>query len=442
MGEEGEVAMHISTMKKYLYNYEDSIKKASKYLGNLNASSAVESVLGDRLRLESTMRELAENTTMRFANDKYIDFEIINKLTINYTHEFFLKELQMTERIKQAWSKYVEVAASYRSMAETVDLKVKQFNSDFFNVYKAGSEYFASIAKAAEAIRANFSAISDAQKLNDHLNSIVLRPSIELHSFIEKSDNLFKKRLKDSLLIDTTNRSIELAASESVESTNLILSTSDVFISNEEDLVDISVTIPTFNLYYFQRKDILFLAQQNPNGFQKTENIDNLPSYSYYKIAITCCHLITKCNQKCGASGKEFIFKPTNKLMAALTVIPNLITSNESIFGEFIDNLFILLYEGAGDDKLRLRDYLSDNELQPLWNIKQLRNFYLRHDIEHSNSKEAKHKMQKIGDIFYSLIAKPLPENGHDYRKAQTEIINNVLAMLNSLFKKINNSCN
>lgn len=423
-------------MKKYLYNYEDAIKKASEYLRNLNASSAIESALRDRLRLESTTRELAENTTMRFANDKYRDFEIINKLTINHAHESFLKELQTAEKIKQAWSKYAEVAASYRSMAETVDLKVKQFNSDFFNAYKAGSEYFASIAKAAEAIRANFSAISDAQKLNDYLNSIALRPSIELHSFIEKSDNLFKKRLKDSLLIDTTNRSIELAASESVESTNLILSASDVFTSKEEDLVDISVTIPTFNLYYFQRKDILLLARQNPTGFQKTENIDNLPSYNYHRIAIDCCHLITKCNQKCGASRKESIFKPTNKLMAALTAIPELITFNESTFGEFIDYLFILLYEGAGDDKLRLRNYFTDNELRPLWDIKKLRN-YLRHDIEHGDLKEAKHKMQKVGDIFSGLIAKPLPENSRDYRKAQVKIINDVWSMLVTLYSKV-----
>lgn len=429
-------------MKKYLYNYDDAIKKASEYLRNLNASSAIESALRDRLRFESTIRELAEDTTMRFVNDKDRNFETINKLTINHAHESFLRELQTAEKINQAWNKYAEVAASYRSMAEVVDLKVKQLNNDFLNAYKTFSEHFAPIVKAAEAIRANFSAISNAQKLNDYLNSIALRPSIELQFFIEKSDNLIKKRIRDSLQIGAINTSIELAASESIESTNLILSSSDIFTSKEEDLVDISVTIPTFNLYYFQRKDILLLARQNPTTFQKVEDIDNLPSYGYHKIAINCCHLITKCNLKCGASGKKFIFKPTNKLMTALTAIPELITFNESTFGEFIDYLFILLYEGAGNDKLRLLSYLSDNELQPLWNIKQLRNFYLRHDIEHGDSKEAKHKMQQVGKIFNNLIAKPLPENSRDYRKAQNKIINNVLEMLNLLFKKINNLCN
>jgi hypothetical protein len=389
-------------MKEHLYNYHDTIKKASEYLRN---------------------------------------YEIINKSTIS-AHEFFLKELQMSERINQTWSKYEEVVDSYRSMAEAVDLKVKQFNNDFLNAYKAISEHFASAAKAAEAIRVNFSAISDALKLNDYLNSIALRPSIELHTFIEKSDNLFKNRLKDLLLIDTINISIELASSESVGSTNLILSASDLFTIQDEGQFDMFATLPTFNLYYFQRKEIVSLVKHNSKALQNSDYIDRLPSYNYYKIAKNCCHLIIKCNQKCRVSGKEDIFKPTNKLMGALAAIPDLIAYNESTFGEFIDYLFILLYEGTGDDNLRLRYYLSDNELYPLWNIKQLRNFYLRHDIEHGDSREAKHKMQRIGDIFYSLIAKTLPENSHDYRKAQTEIISNVFEMLNLLFKMINNLCN
>lgn len=429
-------------MKEHLYNYHDTIKKASEYLRNLTASSAIESALRDRLMFENKIIELAENTTMRFTNHNYRDYEIINKSTINHAHESFLKGLQMAERIKQAWSKYAEVAASYRSMAEAVDLRVKQFNNDIFYAYKTVSEHFASTAKAAEAIRVNFSAISDALKLNDYLNSIALRPSIELHTFIEKSDNLFKKRLKESLLIDAINTSIELAASESVEGTNLVLSASDLFTIQDKEQFDVSAIFPTFNLYYFQRKEIVSLVKHNSKALQNSDYIDRLPSYNYYKTAKDCCHLIVKCNQKCRVSGKEDIFKPTNKLMGASSAIPDLIAYNESTFGEFIDYLFILLYEGTGDDKLRLRDYLSDNELQPLWNIKQLRNIYLRHDIEHGDSREAKHKMQRVGDIFYSLIAKPLPENSHDYRKAQTEIINNVLEMLNLLFIKINNLCN
>ncbi len=448
-------------MKNNFYSSFNVIKRDLEYFRNLTTSSTIELALKERLSLEQKIRELSESQMMKLSPNIVRDFESIKALTTNSAYELFLKESQMLEHLKEhisimksrqqleqinhPWGKYQEITSAFNSLVEMRHLEskcdfIKQFSDKMFKAYEIEqtfSEHLASITKATEAMRINFAVINNAINSNDYLSSMVFRPSIELQAFIMKSDNLAKRRLNDSLQIDAINTSIELASSESIESTNLVISASDLIETEDEESHDLFESLPTFNLYSFQRKEILTFARHNPKVFQNPENIDSLPSYNYYRIAKSCCYLIIKGNEKAGALGEEYIFKPSNKLMTAIAALPDLIAHNISTFGEFIDYLYFLLYEGAGSDNLKVKNWLTDNELQSIWDIKAIRNFYLRHDVEHGDIKEAKRKMQKVGDIFHRLISKPLPENSHDYRKAQTKIISNVVGMLNLLYARI-----
>lgn len=353
--------------------------------------------------------------------------------SISKAYEKFLESTYLLKQLSEPYIKrYAEIASQFKTIYDLANLKVNE-------VYSVFSDLSSSIKTATEVMQINFFTIGTSLNLNEHLKPFALRPSFELQSFIESSDRLAKKWTKDSNKINVINTSLNLAISESIESAKFIVNASDLFSIQEDELVDISATFPTFNLYSFQRKEIFWLAQRDSAVFRNPENIDTLPSYIYYKTAKLCSHLITRCNQKCGVLGKDYIFKPTNKLMIVLMAIADLIANNESTFSEFIDQLYILLYEGAGSDNLRIKNYLSDDELLPIWDIKQLRNYYFRHDVEHGNTDNAKKKMQKIGEIFHRIIKKPLPENRKDFRDAQITTIANVLKMLELLYIRIEN---
>lgn len=381
----------------------------------------------EHITLSQKIKDLANSPIMK----AYYAFNRIE--SISKAYEEFQKSVCLLKQLSEPYiKKYAELSSQFKAIHDLANLKVNE-------TYSAFSNLSSSIKSATEAMQVNFFTINTSLNLTEYLKPFAFRPSFELQSFIESSNRLAKKWTKDSSKIDVTNASLNLATSESVESANFVVNTSDLLSIQEDELFDISVTLPTFNLYSFQRKEIFWLAQSNPVGFSNPENIDTLPSYIYYKTAKSCGHLITRCNQKCGALGKDYIFKPTNKLMIALMAISDLIAPNELIFGEFIDQLYILLYEGVGDDNLRVKNYLSDDELLPIWDIKQLRNYYFRHDVEHGNTDNAKKKMQKIGEIFHRIIKKPLPENGKDFRNAQITIIANVLKMLELLYIRMEN---
>lgn len=162
------------------------------------------------------------------------------------------------------------------------------------------------------------------------------------------------------------------------------------------------------------------------------------PVFSSKKSADFVCDLIINCNEKARVLGSNDIFKPTNKMMKSIKNIQHLSCNDEKSFGDLIDCLYFMLYEGAGEG-LRVKSYLSDEECQPVYDIRDIRNFCYRHDIEHGDSGEIKRKKRKLGEIFLRLIAKPLPENEIDFKKAQHTILDNIHDMLEILYRKINN---
>lgn len=100
-------------------------------------------------------------------------------------------------------------------------------------------------------------------------------------------------------------------------------------------------------------------------------------------------------------------------MCAASAIIPSFVTGSEAAFGEIVDALYFLLYEGAGGTKNRLTDIVPDEVLAPLWQLKHLRLHY-RHDIEHGDDRDIKKKYEKIARAFRSLCGRDLPSRPGD----------------------------
>lgn len=126
--------------------------------------------------------------------------------------------------------------------------------------------------------------------------------------------------------------------------------------------------------------------------------------------------------------GDADIFRVTNRSLEAASLIPAIVTGTERDFADVVDALFFLLYEGSGACS-RLSPLVSDEDLQPLWHLKNLRLYY-RHDIEHGDGKDISKKHQKVGAAFVAIADKHLPARPAEWTSAQAELYQQLLDML------------
>ena len=163
--------------------------------------------------------------------------------------------------------------------------------------------------------------------------------------------------------------------------------------------------LPVQNLYRVQRAELVFIARTSPNALEDDETINSLPSFEYTRTVQAVCGLMLLINQQCATRGEAEIFKPTNQLMRALVTLPNLIAVSRDHFGQFIDYLYFMVYEGAGKDNLRFLGLIQSAAVEPVWRVKHIRNYDLRHDVEHGKPSDIAKKQQELGQDYLASSA-------------------------------------
>jgi len=189
--------------------------------------------------------------------------------------------------------------------------------------------------------------------------------------------------------------------------------------------------IPKPNLYGFANQSLAFIYRAGVDIDAGNALERALPS-RITKLGqgiILAVYQINKLSQ-CRKKGE--IIKPTSKMLMACSLIPTRIARGREDFGEIVDNLFFLLYEGSGSDNCRLCNIVDDEMLNPLWRIKHLR-LDFRHDVDHG--KDAPRKHGKIADAYRSLIGKETPITSKDWSEAQHCLYSQLLNMLNEIIK-------
>lgn len=129
--------------------------------------------------------------------------------------------------------------------------------------------------------------------------------------------------------------------------------------------------------------------------------------------------LVTLCNEagKTSELGVE-IFKPTTRLMIVFCDLPWLSATDRLRFGDILDCLYFIFYEGAGKDNLRFLDKnggpLIDADCDLIWCIKHLRNKWCRHDADHGKDTEIQKSWTELAQKFRWLgLAEHPTETGH-----------------------------
>lgn len=268
---------------------------------------------------------------------------------------------------------------------------------------------------------------------------IACRPAVTGADYVAKT-------LQELEVLDEEDASRALLASVdcvtaevAVQTDELVLLPRVVDLSNLDDASPGTETQVTHNLYELQREELLWVARNHPKELENESSLKTLPGYEHFTNARAVCGLVPLINNQRTTKGDEVIFKPTTRLVEAVVAIPNLVAVDRTTFGEFIDQLYFLLYEAAGADKLRFLEakVVEADESEAVWTVKQLRNYFIRHDVEHGKESETKKKQVQVDDIFRRLIGKTIPTALDDYRNAQQSILREVRMFLEKLSSRL-----
>jgi hypothetical protein len=156
----------------------------------------------------------------------------------------------------------------------------------------------------------------------------------------------------------------------------------------------------------------------------QTENI-------VYTLSNQILCLLGECNKICSSKGKEEIFKPTNTMVQKIADIGKPVR-NESDFGNMIDALYQVIYEGSGNLSRIPTELKKEDSLGIA--IKYLRND-LRHDLEHGDLKEIVAKRIRIAKIYenYTMKTTIASLDPEEFPRLQIAILNNLKTFLENL---------
>lgn len=138
--------------------------------------------------------------------------------------------------------------------------------------------------------------------------------------------------------------------------------------------------------------------------------------------------LVTLCNEagKTSAYGVE-IFKPTTRLMTVFNDLPWLSPTDRFRFGDVVDCLYFIFYEGAGKDNLRFLDKhggpLTDADCDLIWCIKHLRNKWSRHDADHGKEKDIQKSWAELAAKFRWLGLAEHPTDARHFQQLHHQLL-------------------
>ncbi len=144
-------------------------------------------------------------------------------------------------------------------------------------------------------------------------------------------------------------------------------------------------------------------------------------------------YLVSDCNEISTSRQQPQIFKVTNRILRRIDDVDSLVATKDD-FGNFIDALYEIVYEGSGNLN-RIPDRFK-SEKSVLFAIKFIRSD-LRHDLEHGDPKEIAVKKKRLGEIYTAYAGKPslAAVDDKDLIKVQKKLLENLKMILSELKK-------
>jgi hypothetical protein len=189
----------------------------------------------------------------------------------------------------------------------------------------------------------------------ESLRNLALSPSIHYGTFIASTAAKLELPRIHNVTRTALQASIESAGFEIEAENQLVSKYPEVLLSELIGHLEEDSSPPIMNLFWIQREDLLWMIRRNPDIIKGNDLLINLPSSRYAYLARTICQKVVQINNASVAKGRQQIFKLTNRVVEALIALPMLLTIDRNTFGEFVDHLYFIIYEAAGE--ARVNDY-------------------------------------------------------------------------------------
>jgi hypothetical protein len=196
-----------------------------------------------------------------------------------------------------------------------------------------------------------------------------------------------------------------------------------------------------FNLPAKQQRELLEQTEEVPEDAGYETLAPFAPSSQLADDAIACVTLYERCNESRLIRNEKPFFKPTTRSIVAACRIGMIVADDRDKFDFFIDQLYMLFYEGAGGLKIKLlkenEGIMERDECDALWDIKQLRSKRSRHDIGHGSEGEVRKKYRDLGEMFRRLGLSRLPQTPEEYVLLQGVVLRNLRTFMTELAERI-----
>ena len=244
------------------------------------------------------------------------------------------------------------------------------------------------------------------------------------------------KRVRNEQTADALTHSVSLANRQM----GAITGTLSDFLAVPADASAIP-TPPAMRLFTVQQEELL--ARQ---ATRKTDRAEfafehDPPSTRTAAKVVEMLELLTNVNQTAQLKSRDEMFKPTTRMMSSAFRIVLLVPTNRVLFGEFLDCLYFLFYEGAGATNLRFLKQqggpLEIDECSVIWDIKTIRNKFARHDPDHGKEKDIRESHRQLNKTLTRIGIRGVPHNTNNYREIQDHLVIELISFLNLLRAKL-----
>lgn len=188
------------------------------------------------------------------------------------------------------------------------------------------------------------------------------------------------------------------------------------------------------------QQDELLNCEFYVNENDTFELISASPTAQTQQMARRVLDLVVQCNEAAKTSQlRTDIFKPTNCILHVFYELPFISATDKNRFGDVVDYLYFIFYEGSGKDKLR---FLEENggplpitDCDFIWCIKHLRNKWIRHDADHGNTRDIQKSWAELAQKFKWLGLAKHPTQG-DFQQLHYKLLGLAEEFLLSILNK------
>lgn len=196
---------------------------------------------------------------------------------------------------------------------------------------------------------------------------------------------------------------------------------------------------PIINRYRLQREELVHREEEISEEADYESLIPLAPSAGLYDMARRCLELVGLCIETNETCTGDTVFKLTPMVLLSFSGLLGTVAQNRATLAQVVENLYVVLYESAGKDKLRYLElnYLTREECEIIWKIKHLRNKWLSHDAEHGSEGKIREARRLRLDALQWLGVERVPIRQNEYARVQSLLLEKVEEFLTLLLTRI-----